>query len=618
MARIPLSFRTLVLDQIPFLSVALFEMMVNTMPNLEAVTITRCQMLDVTKLQPLLEVIKRHPRVPSPNGSKSLAQDESQPASQDDSQPASEDDEDESQPAPQDYIQLDFAPYFFEGPTSGDVKRLGSYGVTYNEPIFHTPMAVFCIIMRCWKLSKTVGMDLLGDGSSFWRFVCRLPGPDVLWAMKAREAWIAYDHGVRAGCPKAVVKLHCADDLTAALVGDNQPHTTRVPWGMQVDSHLWRHDKYWRLWHKCPMCKFVYPLSLFPLRADSCWGCKMDQFVYGMEDSHLRLWQDTTIRLWLSGTNPQSSGLRPLLSRQNRLNKVLDEVSCIDWTRKYFLNGPKTIPLDAEEQQWTVSPSASKNKKQKTNRSVSPSASKNKNKKQKTNWSVSPSASKKAQKEIQWGSPVDVSEPTEQKPQKPQKPQPFCPQPPKILGKCRASLARWRWYHSPADTGFDYRQGGPQRVNPCKEPLSATAEQEVEGTFDAERKANFEERWEWTSASDEAFDKYWQKYGEVQHPKLYHSDLSETQLRARAREDGQLRKEVRDEERWEQNKYDKEVHKNHHAHVQDCLYSISTVGMVPLNLDEPLPDPVLNPEGYWKLVDLYKWKSGKYNHERCM
>jgi len=546
-----MSFRTIVLDQIPFLNVDLFEMMVNTMPNLEAVTITRCQMLDVTKLKPLLEVIRDHPRVPAPIDSE-------------------DSEDDESQLTPQDYIRLDFAPYFFEGPTSAGVRRLGSYGVTYNEPTFHTPMAVFCMIMRCWDLSKKVGMDLVSDGSSFWRFVCRLPGPDVLWAMKAREAWIAYDRGMQAGRPLSIVRVGCADDLTAALIGDNQPHSTYISSDVKIDEHLRRHGQYWRTWQNCAMCKFTYPLSLFPNRAETCWGCKMDQFACNMEDSHLRLWQETVIRQWLSGINPRKTGLRPLLSREDRLTKVLDQVGYMDWTREYFLKGAETIPFSpSEAQEWKEA--------------------------------------------LQWLTPRSASENGEEETKK--EPQPFSIPPPKTLNAFRASLARWRWYRDPVTAGFDYRQGGPQREDPCKDPLDVASTQQREGVFDAERKVNFEKRWEWTSTTDAVFDQYWKDHGR-DHPDLFRRRLTKAQLRAHAREDPELREVVRDEERWAQNKYDKEVQMWHNAHVDDCLISICTVGKVPFNLDTPLPDPRLNRAAYIKAKTDYVWRSRPYNCKR--
>ncbi|GAB1310030.1 hypothetical protein MFIFM68171_00240 [Madurella fahalii] len=305
---IPWSFKSIILDQIPFLDVATFEMMVNSMPNLSAITVTRCLLLDVTKLKPLLEVIQRHPRAAGGQEGQSAK-----------------------------YICLDFFPFFFRGPQSS--KRLGSYGVTYNEPTFHTPKAVFGLILQCWDLSQTVGMDLVSNSSAFWSFVRQLPGPDVLWAIKARDALITREHDLGAGIKdKEVVLQAFADDITAALTGDGYK-PGNIPWRMGrhfPDDH--HRMGYWRKDWMCNSCHFTYPASLFPIRPGTCWSCKMKTYVTEMESSHLRLSQLSAMQHWREGLCPLSATLDDLLRyREGSLDGAIWDVRAADWAWEYFL-----------------------------------------------------------------------------------------------------------------------------------------------------------------------------------------------------------------------------------------------------------------------------------------
>lgn len=305
---IPWSFESIILDQIPFLDVATFEMMVNSMPNLRTITITRCLLLDVTKLKPLLGVIQRHPR-------------------------AARDQEEHSV----EYICLDFFPFLFRGLQTS--KRLGSYGVTHNEPTFHTPKAVFGLILQCWDLSRTVGMDLVSDSSSFWSFVRQLPGPDVLWAIKARDALLAREHDLATGIKgKEIVLQAFADDITAALTGDDY-RPGNIPWRMGrhlPEDHHWM--GYWRKDWVCNSCHFAYPASLFPIRPGTCWPCKMETYVTEMESSHLRLFQLSAMQHWREGLHPLSATLDDLLKyREGSLDGAILDVRTADWAWEYFL-----------------------------------------------------------------------------------------------------------------------------------------------------------------------------------------------------------------------------------------------------------------------------------------
>jgi hypothetical protein len=310
---VSLSFRTVIIDQIPFFNVRLFELMVNSMPNLETVIITRCPLLDVSKLKPLLDVVERHPRAGSAD-------------------------------APQKYIRLDFSPIFFQGPNS--CNRLGSYGVTWHEPTFNIPKAVFAVILRCWDLARKVGMDLVSESSSFWSFVRRLPGPDVLWAMKAREALITREHELSARKKSEdTIKTNFANDLAAALTGDNKPHPERPS---RMASRLPSRSKaHWLDYIECGMCKFTYPAGVFPLRNDCCWGCKMARFIESMEDSHMRFWQDGIMTHWLSELKPESCSLEQLLSRTKPsiISQTESQLSSMDWAWQYWAKyfQPETV-----------------------------------------------------------------------------------------------------------------------------------------------------------------------------------------------------------------------------------------------------------------------------------
>lgn len=532
MCKIPLSFRSIVLDRIPMLNVKAFELIVNTMPNLRAVTITRCVMLDVTKLKPLLDVIRRHPRRLKGSGDDAMPRNPQAGSPADELDDAAEPRQAEAcasgssehehaqaaagkEQGPKEYIKLDFFPFFFHGPDSA--TRLGSYGVTWNEPTFDTPKAIFSLILRCWSLAAEVGMDLVSDSSSFWSFVRRLPGPDVLWTMKAREALLTreyeYSRGIKG---RAAIDEKFADDLTAALMGDNQIHPT-IPLRMArrlPDDHL-MDGPYWRKTFVCNMCHFRYPRSLFPMRIDTCWSCKMELFVDYMEDSHLRLWQESAMDKWLRGLNPRTSNLGRLLDKSRELcsRRAVREINHGDFTRDYFL-----CYYDRDE--------------------------------------------KVTKPPLRMGDPATIKLIEME----------FCPPPPKSLDRGRAAMARWRWYRSPATAAFDYLQGGPQCVHPCKGAGSVS--EMTDPNFGPESKASFRRCWEGTD----------------------YSDMKNAWLG--------------------QNRADREAYRRHHPRVEDALFSFSTPGRVAYNLDQPIPDPGLNPVEYNQAVMALAWNSIPYGAHR--
>lgn len=266
-AEIPNSFRNVIIDQLPFFDVRAFELMLRSMPNLENVIISRCIHLDVTKLQPLLLAVEQNGRRLPNGGTK--------------------------------YVRLDFGPYFFEGPNK--TKRLGSWGITHNEPIFSIPKAVMGLILSTRTLAKKVGVDLLSEKSSFWNFVRRLPGPDGLWALKARDAIIVKERAV-ASLEQASVRSSVvlnfdakmkeisdtfADDITAATTGDNL-EPIQPPWAHRNLHREHEEYGYWRRKKGCKLCKYRHYLSFFTIKLKVCWTCKMNDFVITMEDSHFR------------------------------------------------------------------------------------------------------------------------------------------------------------------------------------------------------------------------------------------------------------------------------------------------------------------------------------------
>ncbi|KAK3905876.1 hypothetical protein C8A05DRAFT_41262 [Staphylotrichum tortipilum] len=565
MAEIPLSFKTIVLDNLPFLTVGLFEQMVKTMPNLEAVTITRCVLLDVTKLKPLLEVVKRHPRglqshspdtasrSPDACSSTDPAISSPGPARKACNQNTGAEQAKPKKPAR--HISLDFAPFFFRGPCSAD--RQGCYGVTHNEPTFHTPKAVFALILSCWPLAQEVKMDLVSDSSSFWGFVRQLPGPDALWAIKAREALVTREVDMAAKAlktPSDSIDDKFADDLTAALTGDNHKHTS-IPVRMTryLPSGHERVGKYWRCSFECGGCKTRLPMSLFPLRIDTCWACKMGQYVINMDDSHLRLWMESAMDKWLSGMitekdeenkedeDGEEDGLPKLLRNSDSLAEAFEEVRCADWVREHYLFSwkPPQVP-----------------------------------KPDPTAWVATPPPS-------------------------------YCPPPPKSLDVTRASLARWRAQQEPTAV-FDYRHGGPQRHDPCKSPLASS-----DDSAPAEASKFFNRRWEWTLKTDELFKKLWNEEFNRKLQKLPVVRRNEANRNRWAKLDAALivarttsvgRMKMRRAERHLQNKADREVHRWWQPRK------------LPFNKDEPFPDPGVDRKAYNALRQEHQWNSSGYGH----
>ncbi len=602
MVRVPQSFKTIVLDNLPFLTVELFELMVNTMPNLKAVTITRCVSLDVTKLKPLLEVIKRHPRIvqnstPDPSGSTPGASGGACEPSSSNSDPSSSTDEpstsfgtstssgpsasssdtsasssdpsasssdpgtkasnkqqsaetEEAEPEEtvKEYISLDFGPFFFRGSYSAD--RRGCYGVTHNEPIFHTPKSVFALILQCWPLAQEVGMDLVSDSSSFWSFVRQLPGPDALWAIKAREALLTREFDLATMPPDTdsdSILIKFADDLTAAVTGDNHRHP-KAPVNMArfLPSEWEREGQYWRHSVICLECHTSLPLSLFPIRAAACWSCKMSQYVDKMEDSHLRLWIESTMTKWLDNMNTKEGGLSDLLSWSVSLTKAYEDAKCADWVREYYLFSwkPAQVPVSDPVTGWVTQPPPS-----------------------------------------------------------------YSPPAPETLSVDRVSMARWRAQQEPTEA-FDYRHGGPQRESPCKDPITTTSE-----SFSAEESEHFARRWQWTPGkTDETFREVWNEEWRPAPNRNRREELEAALRKARWRLSDRMKRKLIAREHHLDGKIDRHTYLCHHHFVEDCRFSLGTPGKVVFCKDKPVPDQGVDREAYRALVMRHHWASSPYGH----
>jgi len=300
-------------------------MMIQTMTNLQSVAISRCLLFDVTKLRPLIDAIKRHPWI-SPDGTKT-------------------------------YIRADFAPYFFDGPN--DAKRLGSYGVTYHEPTFHIAKAVTGLLIECVPKAREIGMDLTSDGSSFWHFVRRLPGPDALWSVKVRDVNRTCVYK-RESIPKHLstharaqrlreIENAWADDLTAALAGDGiapEPIPERVE---RRNGNEYGTYGYWRKNNQCLVCKNHFLGSLFSMQMRVCWPCEMVQFVDSMEDSHFRYRLKGVLDFLLDGVSLQASTFKTIVDgRKKKLDIALAAVVDTDraWAH-HLLNETGNLPFKA-------------------------------------------------------------------------------------------------------------------------------------------------------------------------------------------------------------------------------------------------------------------------------
>ncbi|KAK0618172.1 hypothetical protein B0T17DRAFT_327459 [Bombardia bombarda] len=270
--QIPMSFRRVAISGMPLFSVDEFEILLNSMPNLETMAITQCLMLDFTKLNAVLEAIDRHPRK---SGNK------------------------------QRYVAVEFEPYYFHGPKSdAHGERLGTFGITYHQPCFDISKAVGCSIIRVLPLAHKVGMDLLSDNSPIFQFMLKLPGPKDTWALEFRDALMANKRRAAANAknPRAFAKEIICSLAFKKKVVQNLPATMRSRLG---DDCL--NESFWLDSISCQVCKIEYPRGLFHYPFSTCWGCASERFVNVMEDSHLRLWQRSIMLQRLGGFDPKTA-----------------------------------------------------------------------------------------------------------------------------------------------------------------------------------------------------------------------------------------------------------------------------------------------------------------------
>ncbi|KAK3938936.1 hypothetical protein QBC46DRAFT_438883 [Diplogelasinospora grovesii] len=489
------SFRHVILDQIPYFCTKLFRMVVTAMPNLESITISRCLLLDVTKLPSLLDTIKEC----SPPGR---------------------------------YVKLDFFPYYFQGPNTHSSDRMGCYGVTHHEPTFHTPKAIIALILGCLDKAKKVGMDLLSDSSSFWTFVRKLPGPDPLWAYKARDAIITRDRRLAelGGSPgmkywrDAAVEAF-ADNLMAAVSGDGvivqtSPRTLITD---RIDRFMgrdYRIGEYWRELHQCEVCSVTLPTSVFPTRGSCCWGCKMDEFVKSVEDSHLRYRQFPALKEWFKTSDSQHH-------LSNDLVQTLPEVV----HNIHRCQGKKALKVAVDtDREWLY-------------------------------YLSKPMFTRKELPMANWGAPYSGP------------------------GGQKGSMARWRWANSPARRPSDHhRSGGRQCEHPCKHGLSI--QEAIDPECGPERFEDFYRRWEWTEGETTVN----MKADLVRFAKADKRKFTDQQVQdwvEVVKKSPRHRLHAARIEWREQNKRDQRLYRAQHSWTQEDISSMGTPGNLPFNLDKP-------------------------------
>lgn len=245
---IPASFRKLVLHRVPFLDASVVGLLVNDMPNLETLAVTDCLLMDMTSLVPLLATLGKLSGMQRP--------------------------------------VVDFGPARFGRPKLGDSHVRGNFLVTHNEPSFDLPKAAIALVCRCLPEATRLGVDLLGDSSSFWLFLRDIPGPCPIWAWKAREVLKRYGVAGWGNMSDAM-----EDDLAAAVGGDGVDQAYRK---YKVNGKLVEEKGgerwYWRGSGTCRVCCTTLPKSLLRHRGHPpvCWGCRMISFVSAVETSHFR------------------------------------------------------------------------------------------------------------------------------------------------------------------------------------------------------------------------------------------------------------------------------------------------------------------------------------------
>ncbi|KAK4462084.1 hypothetical protein QBC42DRAFT_297167 [Cladorrhinum samala] len=537
------AFRHVVLDQVQFLDVRMFEALLVSLPNLKTVAISRCELMDVSKLPDLIRVVKRSAKKALPSSGNVVApteQDEEMiyskpPPSGTVGSPLWEESWTKAKASEEagPYVRLGFAPYNFTGP---DTKsRLGSFGVTHHKPTFHTPKAVLALTLRCDEDAQQVGMDLWSDSSSYFSFLKRLPGPDPIWAIKAREAvmtmkkWKLDEKSWDSNSTQLTERF--ADDLMAALSGDNTWPYPTMPRRMLMSlpkDHI--EYVYWRLADTCLDCNKEYLRVLFPIRPGVCWGCTMIKFVDDLEDSHGRRYQMYALETLFSG----------LRWNEVTLGKLMDEV-----TR-----------ADVLDQTWQAA-------------------------------SMADAVRNRYNKDDYYKeSPI---------------------QPPWVTRTCTPLLTKtsiimsnWRWMYNPVAARFDYLQGGPQHKHPCERLPYAS--HEGTRTFEA-----FCADWTWSTITDRVYGKYlcdnWQGNGGITVERR--NQLIADRLMA-IKNDPRSHRHVRQIEYEFVCQSEIKEMKWYRNSIEDDKLSLLTPGHMIFNHDDPIPDHRIEPDRFERIVLHYE------------
>ncbi|KAK3329068.1 hypothetical protein B0H66DRAFT_12670 [Apodospora peruviana] len=425
---VPLSFRDVIFDRVPYFDHRMLEACIKCMPNLKTIAVHKCLLLDASKLPELITVIRRNPRISKKTGEKS-------------------------------FIKLDFAPYRFNGPQTKDHR--GDFVLTYNEPTFHMPKAITSLIMRCRVDAQTIGMDLLSDSSSFWHFLRQVPGPCSLWALKVRDIFMTWERN------KNWKQL--ADDITAATAGDNEA-PERIP--RSKVKNMNREDivagpeprmavGYWRKPRICPECHITYPKSLCKNLGpnSNCWGCNW-RVLYNevMESSHFRFWKKSTLDFLFQNVDLSKTGTDvQIISEEDRYeppDEPEPEWECKDeefenelealiradefYSSPHYHKPEGDDKLDCFEQTEMRHIFTEQNIQTAFNHSILPS-------------------------DQAWNYYMDYN--------------PKCgvayPEP-KNANRDAASVRRWIWHYEPLEGPVDFRHGGPQHENPFIKPATGT------------------------------------------------------------------------------------------------------------------------------------------------
>lgn len=549
------AFRHVVLDRVQFLDVRMFEALVVSLPNLETVVVSRCELMDVSKLPELIRVVKRSAQKSLPSSDNVEAKGDGDNAGDAAASTEQAEETANTKPLPSGtvgsplweeswteaksseeaghYVRLDFAPYNFTGPETK--SRLGSFGVTHHQPTFHTPKAVLALTLRCDEDAQKVGMDLWSDSSSYFSFLKRLPGPDPIWAIKVREAVMTMkkwrlDKKSWDGS-STQMKERFADDLMAALSGDNTLPYPEIPGRMRrslSENHLER--GYWRLAGTCGRCNKEYLRVLFPIKPGVCWGCTMIKFVDDLEDSHGRRYQMYALEILFADLKWDEVALGKLMDGATRaavFERIWEATMMADEVWKRYNKD------DYDREQPTQPP-------------------------------------------------LGMSTRTP------------------LLTRTSITMSNWRWMYHPVAARFDYLKGGPQHKHPCETLPNAS-------NNGARSREAFWRDWNWSRITDQVYAKHlrdtWKDRGRITVERR--NQLIEAKFK-RIKNDPRKYGDVAGIEYDLVCKSECEDLKWYRNPIEDDKLSLMTPGYMSFNHDNPIPDHRLEPERFEQIVWYYE------------